>query len=62
MSAQTTFTKSLFLFFALLGVFFQLVAALPVADLEKRDVYMPPVLYPHTGTVWYKNQRHNVTW
>ncbi|KAI0668686.1 hypothetical protein C8Q78DRAFT_239738 [Trametes maxima] len=27
-----------------------------------RHVYAPPVLYPHAGTVWYKGQRHNVTW
>ncbi|EKM56246.1 uncharacterized protein PHACADRAFT_253270 [Phanerochaete carnosa HHB-10118-sp] len=32
------------------------------APLEKRDVYSPPVLYPHTGTVWYSGQTHNVTW
>ena len=34
-------------------------AAAPVAP---RDVYVPKVLYPHTGTVWYSGQRHNVTW
>ena len=32
------------------------------APLEKRDVYSPPVLYPHSGTVWYSGQTHNVTW
>ena len=32
------------------------------APLEKRDVYAPPVLYPHAGTVWYSGQKHNVTW
>ncbi|GJE98814.1 hypothetical protein PsYK624_150510 [Phanerochaete sordida] len=36
-----------------------LTSATPV---ESRDVYSPPVLYPHTGTVWYSGQRHNVTW
>ena len=30
--------------------------------IEKRDVYAPPVLYPHSGTVWYSGQTHNVTW
>lgn len=33
--------------------------AVPV---ETRDVYSPKVLYPHSGTVWYSGQRHNVTW
>ncbi|KAJ6590238.1 hypothetical protein B0H10DRAFT_1645344, partial [Mycena sp. CBHHK59/15] len=27
-----------------------------------RDVYTPPVTYPHAGTVWYVGQTHNVTW
>ncbi|KAH9950323.1 hypothetical protein B0H21DRAFT_724329 [Amylocystis lapponica] len=44
----------------LAGAFSQLAAAAPV--LETRDVYTPPVLYPHTGTVWTTGQRHNVTW
>ncbi|KAK7008304.1 hypothetical protein R3P38DRAFT_2791830 [Favolaschia claudopus] len=34
-------------------------AATPLAP---RDVYVPPVLYPHAGTVWFVGQRHNVTW
>jgi len=34
-------------------------AALP---LEPRDVFVPPITYPHSGTVWYTGQRHNVTW
>ncbi|KIP03156.1 hypothetical protein PHLGIDRAFT_95126 [Phlebiopsis gigantea 11061_1 CR5-6] len=29
---------------------------------EARDVYVPPVLYPHAGTVWFSGQKHNVTW
>lgn len=37
-------------------------AAIPAETLEKRDVFVPPVLYPHKGTVWTKGQRHNVTW
>ncbi|KAK7469368.1 hypothetical protein VKT23_003843 [Stygiomarasmius scandens] len=32
------------------------------APLAVRDVYAPPVLYPHNGTVWKVGQRHNVTW
>ncbi|KAJ7483990.1 hypothetical protein B0H11DRAFT_1658172, partial [Mycena galericulata] len=28
----------------------------------KRDVFVPPILYPHAGTVWYSFQYHNVTW
>jgi len=30
--------------------------------LENRDVFTPPVLYPHAGTVWTIGQHHNVTW
>ncbi|KAF8888046.1 hypothetical protein BD779DRAFT_475144 [Infundibulicybe gibba] len=29
---------------------------------EPRDVFTPPVLYPHAGTVWFVGQRQNVTW
>jgi hypothetical protein len=39
-----------------------LVAATPLALHEKRDVFVPPVLYPHAGTVWFVGQTHNVTW
>ena len=63
MSSQTSgvLAKFLVVLFVLVGVFFQLAAAMPV-EMEKRDVYVPPILYPHAGTVWYKGQRHNVTW
>ncbi|KIP03165.1 hypothetical protein PHLGIDRAFT_111207 [Phlebiopsis gigantea 11061_1 CR5-6] len=37
-----------------------MAAAAPAA--APRDVYSPPVLYPHAGTVWYTGQTHNVTW
>ena len=36
-----------------------LAAAVP---LKPRDVFVPPVLYPHSGTLWYVGQRHNVSW
>ncbi|PBK66697.1 hypothetical protein ARMSODRAFT_959839 [Armillaria solidipes] len=48
------------LVFAFVSVF-TLVFAIPV-NLDKRDVFVPPILYPHSGTVWTINQRHNVTW
>ncbi|KAI0823551.1 hypothetical protein BC628DRAFT_517081 [Trametes gibbosa] len=54
--------KCIFVFAALFGIFFQIAAAAPFSELEKRSVYTPPVLYPHAGTVWYKGQTHNVTW
>ncbi|TFK34052.1 hypothetical protein BDQ12DRAFT_690311 [Crucibulum laeve] len=38
-----------------------LVAGTPLS-LDTRDVFVPPVLYPHTGTVWKILARHNVTW
>ncbi|EMD38264.1 CsMn38 [Gelatoporia subvermispora B] len=55
-TAYTTF----FCFVALLCAFAQLASAVPVQG--KRDVFDPPILYPHAGTVWKKGQRHNVTW
>ncbi|KAH9855881.1 hypothetical protein C2E23DRAFT_866494 [Lenzites betulinus] len=55
-------TSILFFILAFFGVLFQIAAAAPAVALERRDVYSPPVLYPHTGTVWYKGQTHNVTW
>ncbi|KAK0184937.1 hypothetical protein F5146DRAFT_1114126 [Armillaria mellea] len=48
------------LLFALVSLF-TVVFAMPV-NLDKRDVFVPPILYPHSGTVWTINQRHNVTW
>ena len=51
------FTKTLAAaFLGALGM----TAAMPT--VETRDVYSPPVLYPHSGTVWYSGQTHNVTW
>ncbi|KAF5330273.1 hypothetical protein D9758_014455 [Tetrapyrgos nigripes] len=32
------------------------------APLAVRDVYAPPVLCPHNGTVWKVGHKHNVTW
>ncbi|KAI0672647.1 hypothetical protein C8Q78DRAFT_1020639 [Trametes maxima] len=62
MSSHTSVFAKCFLFlFALFGAF-QIASAAPITELEKRDVYVPPVLYPHAGTVWYKGQTHNVTW
>lgn len=43
-----------------LGVVSQIASAAPV--LDARDVYVPPITYPHKGTVWHSGQRHNVTW
>ncbi|OCH93447.1 hypothetical protein OBBRIDRAFT_749692 [Obba rivulosa] len=60
MKPTTAFTTLCLFFVSLLGVFAQLASALPVNG--KRDVFVPPVLYPHNGTVWKKGQRHNVTW
>ncbi|KAK0481189.1 hypothetical protein EDD18DRAFT_1312217 [Armillaria luteobubalina] len=51
------FTSLLFAFVSV----FTLVLAIPV-NLDKRDVFVPPILYPHSGTVWTINQHHNVTW
>ncbi|KAH9848913.1 hypothetical protein C2E23DRAFT_842087 [Lenzites betulinus] len=63
---KMSYTVSVFmkfaLAFALLASWAQLVLGAPTASLERRDVFVPPVLYPHAGTVWVKGQRHNVTW
>lgn len=60
------FTNTLtnFFFFGVLATFatlFSLVSAAPV-DVFKRDVFVPPITYPHAGTVWAANSHHNVTW
>jgi hypothetical protein len=36
-----------------------LVASAPVGQ---RDVFVPPVLYPHAGTVWQIGSTHTVKW
>ncbi|OCH88477.1 hypothetical protein OBBRIDRAFT_780108 [Obba rivulosa] len=54
---MNSFTKTLFFFLLSL---FALAAAAPVIQI--RDVFVPPVTYPHAGTVWYVGQHHNVTW
>lgn len=38
-----------------------ITSAAPLS-LDARDVYAPPVSYPHTGTVWKVGATHNVTW
>ncbi|THH18120.1 hypothetical protein EW146_g2817 [Bondarzewia mesenterica] len=40
---------------------FSLVAATPIV-LIPLDIYTPPVLDPHTGTVWTVGNQYNVTW
>ncbi|KAI0632211.1 hypothetical protein C8Q77DRAFT_1218678 [Trametes polyzona] len=53
------FTISHLSIFSVLLALFAVVSALP---LEVRDVFVPPVTYPHAGTVWKVGQHHNVTW
>ncbi|KAI0771085.1 hypothetical protein BD413DRAFT_476760 [Trametes elegans] len=60
--SSSVFSNCLVLLLAFFALFSQLAAAMPVAALEKRDVYVPPVLYPHAGTVWHKGETQNVTW
>ena len=62
LSQSSSLSKALILTIASLNTFFQLAAAVPAAEVEKRTVFTPLVTYPHTGTVWYKGQTHNVTW
>ncbi|KIM89191.1 hypothetical protein PILCRDRAFT_813102 [Piloderma croceum F 1598] len=53
-------TSFMTLFFVFLSLF-TLSFASPL-HLDARDVYAPPVTYPHKGTVWKVDQLHNVTW
>ncbi|KAI0697918.1 hypothetical protein BC835DRAFT_1405569 [Cytidiella melzeri] len=46
-------------FLVIFAVLSALVSASPVTQ---RDVFVPPITYPHAGTVWKVGQRHNVTW
>jgi hypothetical protein len=39
-----------------------ILVAVSSAPVQTRDVYVPPVLYPHNGTVWKVGSYHNVTW
>jgi hypothetical protein len=52
---------TLAIFFSVLLSTLALLGATPV-PLNTRDVFVPPVLYPHNGTVWIIKQRHHVTW
>ncbi|KAF8145737.1 hypothetical protein K438DRAFT_1629583 [Mycena galopus ATCC 62051] len=62
-----TFTSALLFATALSAAVVHVQAApgavIPCTEtLETRDVYTPPVTYPHAGTVWIVGQTHNVTW
>jgi len=52
------FTISFSLFFVSMMALMLGAAGAPT----KRDVFVPPILYPHAGTVWSSFQFHNVTW
>jgi hypothetical protein len=45
-----------------LALFFFLFTAVCAAPIQTRDVFVPQVLYPKSGTWWTVGQRHNVTW
>ncbi|KAJ7124387.1 hypothetical protein C8R44DRAFT_980677 [Mycena epipterygia] len=52
-----------FLFAAVAALMLGSASARPAQmETQKRDVFVPPILYPHAGTVWFSFQRHNVTW
>ncbi len=62
MSAYST--RAILVVLTLFACLAQLVmgAAVRAQAVDKRDVFVPPVLYPHAGTVWAQGQTHNVTW
>ncbi|PPQ64359.1 hypothetical protein CVT24_008428 [Panaeolus cyanescens] len=41
---------------------FAVSAALPAADLEVRDVFVPPITSPTAGAIWTLGQTQTVTW
>ncbi|KAJ7596074.1 hypothetical protein C8J56DRAFT_884203 [Mycena floridula] len=49
------------LFFLLLGGLGYLTTA-NAFPLEQRDVFVPPVTYPHANAVWKVGEHHHVTW
>jgi hypothetical protein len=53
------FTITAFIF-TLLALFSTLVAAAPI--LEKRDVFVPPIIAPAEGAVWPKGSQQTVSW
>ncbi|KAI0273486.1 hypothetical protein BC834DRAFT_816913 [Gloeopeniophorella convolvens] len=53
----TTTLTSLFFVFAV-----ALMSVVQAVPLLQRDVYVPPITYPHEGTVWKVGDHHNVTW
>ncbi|KAH7921314.1 hypothetical protein BV22DRAFT_1019579 [Leucogyrophana mollusca] len=55
---MTPFTTFIITFLSL----FAMAISLPVARLQARDVFVPPILYPHAGTIWKVGNHHNVTW
>ena len=58
---QFTTTTS---FFALLLALFSMISlanAVPIG-LEKKDVFVPLITYPTTGTVWKVGSEHHVRW
>ncbi|CAK5267965.1 unnamed protein product [Mycena citricolor] len=57
MKSTTAFAAAAVLMSAMFSI--RSVGALP---LDARDVFVPPVLYPHAGTVWGVGQQHHVVW
>ncbi|KAG1906596.1 uncharacterized protein F5891DRAFT_472668 [Suillus fuscotomentosus] len=43
--------------FTLLALF-----SLSLSAPMRRDVFVPPIIYPKSGVVWIAGQHHNVTW
>ncbi|KAG1745910.1 uncharacterized protein EDB91DRAFT_1236219 [Suillus paluster] len=52
---MTSFTTFLLTLLALFSLSFS-------APILRRDVFVPPILYPRSDTVWIAGQHHNVTW
>ena len=45
------------------GIILALASGVTAVTVPKPlEVFDPPILYPHAGTVWYAGQYHNVTW
>ncbi|KAK7056958.1 hypothetical protein VNI00_002676 [Paramarasmius palmivorus] len=53
---------SLYASLCFLLVVFNIFMTVASAPLTKRDVYVPPLIQPSSGTVWCIGQNYNVTW
>jgi hypothetical protein len=57
---RSTMKSAVFMTF--LFTLFAMSTYVTSAPINPRDVFVPPVLYPHDGVVWKAGETHHVTW